>query len=139
MEDGVGCSAGVHHSLRAGVLAAHRRKEDVHALNEGESSPYIKDLPWTEVAQRLRERSRVGKKDSLRGAEDEDQTAGYSAVVSTGIDMRLWICERLHRSVRMVPQSRVKKLGCVCVLRLLKVPSYSVTVVDGDIFQAEPT
>lgn len=40
-----------------------------------------------------------------------------------------------HRSVRLVShQTRVRKLGRVNIVRLMKMPPYSVSVVDGDTF-----
>lgn len=48
--------------------------------------------------------------------------------------MRLWICEGLHRSVRVVPHSRVMESGRVSVARLVNVPSYWIIVVNGDSF-----
>lgn len=53
-------------------------------------------------------------------------------MVSVGTEMRLWLGEESHRSVRMVLQSRVTEIGGVSVARLVKVPPYSTIVVDGD-------
>lgn len=49
-----------------------------------------------------------------------------------GIEVRLWIRQRSHRSVRVVLQSHLKELGRVSVERLVRVPPYSVIAVDGD-------
>lgn len=70
--------------------------------------------------------------------EDEYETAGYFAMVSTAVDMPLWICEGSHRSVRMVSEDRVGDLGRVSVVRLVTVPPFSVIVVSGDTFHAGP-
>lgn len=59
-------------------------------------------------------------------------------MVSGKLEVTLWICEGLHRSVRTVHQSRVKELGGVSVVRLVRVPSLLVLVVKGDSFHAGP-
>lgn len=75
-------------------------------------------------------------KDGLQGAENEDQTAWEFAVISARKEMQLWKFEESHRFVRRIPQSRVKELGRVSVVRLVKVPPYSIIVIDGDTSQA---
>lgn len=72
----------------------------------------------------------------LESGENRNQTAEYFAIVSVGTEMRLWICEGLHRSMCMVIQSRMRGLGGLSVVRLMKVHLYSLIVVDGNIFHA---
>lgn len=61
---------------------------------------------------------------------------GYFALVSADTEIRLWICERSHRSVCITPQRHVRKIGLVSVWQLSKVPSYFFIVVDGKGFHA---
>lgn len=60
----------------------------------------------------------------------------YFALVSGRFEMHLSICEDRHRSFRAVYQSWVKELGHVTLAGLVKVPPFSVLVVDCDIFRA---
>lgn len=52
--------------------------------------------------------------------------------------MPLWICERSCSSPRAVRQSRVKALGRVSVMGLVKVPPLSMLVVNSDTLHAGP-
>lgn len=70
--------------------------------------------------------------------EHESQECEYSAMVSERFQMLLCICKGSHRSGCAVHQSRVRELGRVSVVRLVKEPPFSVLVVNGDTFQAGP-
>lgn len=48
------------------------------------------------------------KEDSPQSAEKECRAAGYFAMVSADVGMRLSICEGLHCSARMVAQKTMK-------------------------------
>lgn len=62
----------------------------------------------------------------------------YLEMAGADTEMRLWNCEGSHSSVHMVCHNYLKELGGMSVVRLVMRPLYTVIVVDGETFQAEP-
>lgn len=59
-------------------------------------------------------------------------------MISVDTEKGLWICEGSRHSVPMVSKSREKELGRLSVVRLVKMPPYSVVDVSGYMLKAGP-
>lgn len=117
---------------------AQRRKKDVHAQNWEEFFLFREDCcSQQRLHSEFESALQVGeKKDGQEGAETENQTAAYPAMVSADTKMRISVCEGSHRSVRTVSQSWVWELGLMIVLRLVKMRPHSFILFDRDISHA---
>lgn len=72
----------------------------------------------------------------LDETETKNQVAGYSAIVSRGIQVRSRICKSLHRSAFALHHNRVKDLGRASAAHLLKMPPFLAVASNGNTFLA---